>query len=284
METKANEFGGQWTRDKIEVFIKYAKAYLTIMKDRPYYKLLYFDGFAGSGQIMPEANDLDLINSAAVEILQIDSPRSFDLYYFVEKNKGNADSLQKTIATHFPQKLRVAHVVAEDCNVKIADMAEFLNSEKGKKYRTLAFLDPYGMQINWATVEMLRGLPMDVWMLVPTAIGVGRQLRRDAQISEANMDRLVQFFDLPKEELMRTFYKEDVTPLFPELSKLTKESDINHKIVQLYQKRLETVFKTVSEPLVMRNSAGFIMYHFMLCTNITSANRIANDIVKKYRN
>ena len=44
-----NEFGGDWTKTKIEILVEYAKAYLQIMSKRTYFKLLYFDGFAGSG-------------------------------------------------------------------------------------------------------------------------------------------------------------------------------------------------------------------------------------------
>ena len=49
-----NNFGGDWTESKIEILVEYAKAYLTIMNiyaHRYDWKLLYFDGFAGSGSI-----------------------------------------------------------------------------------------------------------------------------------------------------------------------------------------------------------------------------------------
>ena len=45
-------WGGRWTDEKLDAFEKYVRAYLTIMnKYRHQYgwKLLYFDGFAGSG-------------------------------------------------------------------------------------------------------------------------------------------------------------------------------------------------------------------------------------------
>lgn len=54
-----NEFGGNWTKIKIEILVKYAKAYLTIMKSRTFFKLLYFDGFAGSGEIVKVADNRD---------------------------------------------------------------------------------------------------------------------------------------------------------------------------------------------------------------------------------
>jgi len=43
------EWGGKWTEKKLDAFAKYVSAYLTIMKRNPYWKTIYFDGFAGSG-------------------------------------------------------------------------------------------------------------------------------------------------------------------------------------------------------------------------------------------
>lgn len=78
-----NHFGGDWTKQKIEMVVDYAKAYLTIMNKYPQYKTLYFDGFAGSGLIKKE--QIEVIKGAAIRILEIDSPKIFDMYYFVEK-------------------------------------------------------------------------------------------------------------------------------------------------------------------------------------------------------
>ena len=45
-------WGGKWTEEKLDAFEKYVNAYLTIMnvyRDKYNWKLIYFDGFAGSG-------------------------------------------------------------------------------------------------------------------------------------------------------------------------------------------------------------------------------------------
>lgn len=47
-----NQFGGDWTRLKIEMLVEYAKAYLVIMNKHSYWRTLYFDGFAGTGFII----------------------------------------------------------------------------------------------------------------------------------------------------------------------------------------------------------------------------------------
>ncbi|RLD59985.1 MAG: hypothetical protein DRJ01_10465 [Bacteroidetes bacterium] len=45
----SGDWGGPWTEKKLEAFSKYVWSYLTIMKKFPYWKTIYFDGFAGSG-------------------------------------------------------------------------------------------------------------------------------------------------------------------------------------------------------------------------------------------
>ncbi len=60
-----NQFGGDWTKIKIEILVEYAKAYLTIMNTyakRFNWKLLHFDGFAGSGQIQTVTHDKRTLN------------------------------------------------------------------------------------------------------------------------------------------------------------------------------------------------------------------------------
>ena len=133
-----NKFGGDWTESKIEILVEYAVAYLTIMKKyaKQYgWKLLYFDGFAGSGFIKKGSKENQkLIVGAARRILEIETPRSFDMYYFVEKDEENVTSLESLTKGVFEGKN--IHVVNEDCNTKIEDMSRFLTSQKGKDYKT----------------------------------------------------------------------------------------------------------------------------------------------------
>ena len=46
-----NKFGGRWTEQKINILETYATQFLKVFKNKPNEKLLYFDGFAGSGEI-----------------------------------------------------------------------------------------------------------------------------------------------------------------------------------------------------------------------------------------
>ena len=276
-----NQFGGNWTEQKIEIVVAYAKAYLTVMNKYPQFNTLYFDGFAGSGSIIKERdNEIEIIKGAALRILEIDKPKSFDRYYFVEKEMKYKIELEKAIEQDFPNK--TFNVVCEDCNTKIIAMAKFL--KENKSYRVLAFVDPYGMAVNWSSIETLKGLGIDLWILVPTGIGVNRLLKKNGDISESWLKKLQNFLGVTKEEILEVFYKKfKQMHLFDSGVTLIKEEDAIHRIHKLYEQRLKTIFKMVSEPFILRNSSNSIMFHFMMATNNGAALNIANDVVKKYK-
>ncbi|MEO5595365.1 MAG: three-Cys-motif partner protein TcmP [Chitinophagaceae bacterium] len=279
------QFGGNWTEQKIEMIVGYAKAYLTIMNKYPQFKIMYFDGFAGSGDISrDDENEVEIIKGAAMRILEITNPKDFDIYYFVEKNEQNKQELQRKLVEKFNNKQQKWHVVNEDCNKKLLDMVEFLS--KNKNFRVLAFVDPFGMSLNWSSVEALKNLGVDLWILVPTGIGVNRLLVNDGNISDSWYSKLEKFLGVDREEIKKVFYK-SVTyhNLFDGITTIEyKENNSIQKIHKLYKERLLTVFKFVSDAFVMRNSTNSIMYHFMMATNNSAALKIANDIVKpKYK-
>ncbi|MFT4024564.1 MAG: three-Cys-motif partner protein TcmP [Flavihumibacter sp.] len=280
-----NQFGGNWTENKIEIIVEYAKAYLAIMNvhaAKNNWKLLYFDGFAGSGFIKnTNKENQKTIVGAAKRVLDITAPRSFDEYYFVEKDVANADSLKDNTQQAFPDKK--IHIANTDCNEKILSMSRFLLSDKGKNYKVLAFIDPCGMQLNWHSLEALQQRSVDVWVLVPTGMGVNRLLKKDSKISDAWVAKLETFLGMTKEEILAYFYKEKVShTLFGEELSTSKEEKAVEKSALLYKERLAELFKFVSEPYVLKNKSNAVLFHFFMASNNQSAVKIANDIIKKF--
>lgn len=280
-----NNFGGDWTEAKIEILVEYAKAYLTIMNkfaDQYRWKLMYFDGFAGSGFIK-KGNDENrqLIIGAAKRILELDKPRAFDRYYFVEKESQNANELIKNTKDLYPHKL--INIASTDCNEKIESMGSFLKSPKGKQYKVLAYIDPCGMQLNWKSLAALQKLKVDVWILVPTGMGVNRLLKNDGKISDAWLERLETFLGMEKKEILDYFYSQTVVPtLFGDEIVTTKEDKAIEKSAQLYQERLNQLFQYVSNPYILKNKSNSIMFHFFMASNNRQAINVANDITNKY--
>jgi three-Cys-motif partner protein len=275
-----NNFGGNWTKIKIEILVEYAQAYLKIMKGRNFYKLMYFDGFAGSGFIIKDKKlDVDVTVGAARRIIEISEPRPFDSYYFVEKDAKNFELLEENTKNAFPKKK--IYTVCDDCNKKLIDLSNFLRDPKNKNVRTLAYVDPCGMQVEWRSIESLRGLPIDMWILVPTGLGVNRLLKKNGKISDSWLEKLEIFLGLTREEIESKFYKKSAT-LFDEITHIEKEKDAIEKSAKLYQSRLKHVFEYVSKPYELKNSSNSVMYHLFLTSNNKTAEKIGSEIVKKY--
>jgi three-Cys-motif partner protein len=254
---------------------------MQIMKGKPW-KLIYFDGFAGSGNIQTKKETEEVIEGTARHVLSFDEPRKFDFYYFVEKDLDNAQLLQRIINKEFPG-LTDKSVVAggDDCNQKLQDMAGFLKSPKGKNYKAIAFIDPYGMQVKWNALDSLKSLGVDLWILVPTGIGINRLLKKKEKSDQVWFETLGKFFGLDPKEIEERFYYEDPQmDLFGE-RKFKKIENAVEVAAALYQERLKTVFKYVSEPLPLRNSTNAVLFHFMSASNVPVAVKIANDIIKK---
>lgn len=280
-----NQFGGDWTKMKIEMLVEYAQAYLTIMKKYPYWRTLYFDGFAGTGFIINDKAELPEVTiGAARRIVEIDSPKSFDGYYFVEKDPANYEMLKETTQNEFPDK--TIFVVQEDCNVKLKAMADHIKKPKQKRDfdKVLAYIDPCGMQLEWSSLEALEGIGADAWILVPTGMGVNRLLKKDGQMTKAWLNRLELFLGMDEQEIKSYFFLEKTeTTLFGEWKKVTKTEKAIEQAAKLYKNRLGNIFKYVTEPMILKNDRNSTMYHLIFVSNNAAALNIANDIIKKYK-
>ena len=277
-----NLSSGSWTDQKIDIVVEYTKAYLKRRKSIRCWKLLYFDGFAGSGKTgrQQKSGEKDIIEKAAKRILSINKPRPFDMYYFVEKKKNFVDKLEKTIDTEFHSKKLISFVETGDCNMKLKDIAAFLKV-KGPDYKVLAFIDPCGMQLKWDSIQCLKGLRIDMWILVPLGMGVNRLLKKDGNISDTWMKKLQEFLGLSAPEIKKAFYEDQpVLPLFGKETEAVKKEKTIEIAGNLYRKRLKKVFKHVSKPFLLVNKKHNIMYHFILGSNGRTAVRIANDLIK----
>lgn len=163
----------------------------------------------------------------------------------------------------------------------MVDLGNFLRDPTNKYIRTLAYIDPCGMQVEWESIASLKGLSLDMWILVPTGLGVNRLLKKNGQISESWMDKLKLFLGLTEKEILHRFYKKSQT-LFEDIEFVEKEKDAIENSAILYQSRLNEVFEYVSEPYELKNSSNSIMYHLFLTSNNKIAEKIGSEIVKKY--
>lgn len=303
MATKNIDWGGQWTEEKLDAFEKYVKAYLTILnkyRDKYHWPVFYFDGFAGSGTREADSNteDIKLENElfggntsaeeravyqgAAERIVSLEGKgvQSFDRYYFIDKSKEVCDELKAKLSKYNVSGLE--YFLPMDANDAVK---QFAGKVQKTNARALIFIDPFGMQLNWESIESLKGLPVDLWILVPTGVIINRLLEKnyDPEKGFIHAGKLTSFFGMTAAEIQKVFYREEhEATLFGEQDIITKKENPIEKIANLYVTRLKTIFQKVTpKPLILRNNHNLPIYHFVFASNNAAAMKIAQEIIDK---
>jgi len=291
MATNKNTWGGTWTEKKLDAFEKYVNAYLTIMnkyRDKFSWKLIYFDAFAGSGArenicdnktaIKPifdiQSEEISVYKGAAERVLNIQQ-RGFDYYYFIDKDEVSNNNLEQKLKLFKTSKMLVFRA-KEDGNEQIKQLSEALQD---KSYKALVLLDPFGMQVDWKSIELLKNTGTDLWILIPTGVIVNRLLDKKGKLT--HIDKLVSFFGLSEEEIRNYFYQAmKETTLFGEETIILKCEQAIRKIAELYISRLKNIFKEVTEhPLELKNTRNCPIFHFAFASNNVNAKKIAKQII-----
>lgn len=292
-EPSNDRWGGPWTEKKLNAFSKYVWSYLTIMKKFPYWETIYFDGFAGSGskekeekvelytQLEITEEEEKTYKGAAERVLTLENNLAFNYYYFIDKNESSLKKLENKLNEKVDLTDKKLVYKSGDANQWIIELAKALKTKtKTKQFAALIFLDPFGMQINWQSIEELKGTRSDIWILIPTGVIVNRLLDKKGQLKY--MDKLKSFFGLTEEEIKNEFYKIETVPtLFGDTEQITKITKPIEKIAKLYAQRLGTIWENVSEnPLRLDNKNGVPIFHFVFASNNINAMKIANQIIK----
>ena len=289
------DWGGEWTDQKLRAFEKYVKTYLKIMnvrREKNRWKLVYFDAFAGSGvreTVNPseqqrrftefgiEPDECTVYKGAAERVLSIEMP-GFDYYYFIDRDESANKTLRKKLLGGDTDDPRLQFRPG-DANDYIARLGNHL--QNNKHYKALVLLDPFGMQINWEALTHLRGTSTDLWVLVPSGMIIGRLLKKDGTLKYPKL--LTNYFGFSEQEILTCFYSEKTEKtLFGTETKRSKIEKPTRRIAEIYAERLQNVFKhVVEEPMVLRNSRGVPIYHFVFASNNQTATKIANHIIGK---
>ena len=168
-----------------------------------------------------------------------------------------------------------------DANLEVMKMAGYMRSHPEAK--VLCLLDPYGMSVKWGTINALAGTGIDLWILVPTGMIVNRLFQKNGILRYPG--KLEEFFGLPRQALQERFYVQETSQLAcfeAGSSEVRKRENSINEIINVYCEQLGTLFKFVThEPLVMRNSNGLPIFHFVCASNNLAAVDIAQQIFDK---
>ena len=115
----------------------------------------------------------------------------------------------------------------EEANGYLKDLC----GKNWRAHRALVFLDPYGMQVEWKTIESIAQTEaIDLWLLFPIGT-VNRLLKRNGEIRPSIREKLNLFFG--NEQWFEVFYRlAQRIPIFNEDEQWEKTGDIFSEIEQ----------------------------------------------------
>lgn len=286
-----HEFGDQHTELKLSIVEKYLKFFTKALTGK-FDELWYIDAFAGTGSrtVRFEERPPGLLDAGEPERVErrrgsakiaIDVLPPFDFVVFIENKPSYFAALEQLAANHLGRQIVVIKNDANDAlNSLIAN-----NSWRSK--RAVLFLDPYGMQLEWSTLEKVAATKaIDVWFLFPLS-GLYRQATRDlADIDQHKRAALTRMFgsDAWEEELYPKTVRED---LFDGLTENPRQRAADVAGLEAYAKsRLETIFAAVLKPLPLPLHERPQRFSLFFCISnddpkaIGLASRVANQILK----
>ncbi|NLH79080.1 MAG: three-Cys-motif partner protein TcmP [Acidobacteria bacterium] len=302
--TPVSRYGGDWTERKLEALRKYLEAYMTIFTKNQWakrYHTIYFDAFAGCGyrskkkrkapekKASSECLFLDGIELAEADefrkgspAVALSIPNPFGSYVFNDISPSAIRGLEE-LRSQFPLLADRITLMSSEANRSVID---FCASTDWKKNRAVLFLDPFGMQVEWATLEKVAITEaIDLWLLFPLGQSVVRMLTKDEAPPDDWATCLTKLFGT--DEWRTTFYsrESDQGDLF-DTSGPERRCCSLQDIERYFIGRLKSIFKGVVEkPMYLRNSKEVPL--FLLCfaagneRGSMTAIKMASDIMGK---
>lgn len=273
--------GGPWTTKKLAKVREYLVAYQNVMLNNSWARTVYIDAFSGSGAVMLRGATAPTDGSA---LQAIGLSRPFSEYHLIDKAKPLA-RLRKQVEERYHDRLERVRTHVGDVNEVLPVLLRSLTS----KHRAVAFIDPYGMQLDWTTLQSIAACPkVDLWLLVPTGIGLQRVATKNrANMPSAWQKRVDRF--LGDSSWREAWYAPSrQTKLFgdpPDTIKTATLETIDRDV----QSRLRRIFPKggVAENVLHLRDGTRVLYSLMFaCSNPSpkaqaASMRIANALLKE---
>jgi len=264
---------GRWSVDKLDLLKKYLKAYLQVLKNEPWCRgYEYIDGFAGTGK--PKSRDEQrYIDGSPRVALELTPP--FIKYHFIESSNWRLEELER-LKTEFQG--REIEVYPGDCNeILRRRIVPSLPYDSFK--RAIAFLDPFGMQLEWETLQRIADARTIEVFLNFSVMAINRNVRRrhKEDISATVKERMNRFWGT--EDWVAELYEEKTTLFGPQAVRIQRTGK---DLGQRFRKRLEELFPHCTVPVLMTNSKNAPLYCLIFGGHNPTGARIANDIFGRF--
>ncbi len=282
-------FGGPWSLIKADLVEKYLRFFNTALKNQNFERV-YIDAFAGSGTFSyvdeaplpdlfgPRDEQQDVHAGSALRALRVDPP--FHRIIFIEKQKQNVVALQKVIDETGSSAARVERGDANDV------LRALCRPGGWKDRRGVIFLDPFGMKVEWNTLQLIAATrALDVWLLFPLS-GLIRNLPLSAKRLDAGKHAAVSRV-LGTDAWFEEFYKPQPTLWGAgESPSEARRAATVDQIEGYVKNRLKEIFPHVEAPKRMARGNQPLFSLFFAVSNpspgaISLARKGASHILKR---
>ncbi|WP_020558847.1 three-Cys-motif partner protein TcmP [Thiofilum flexile] len=300
----AHKFGGAWTEIKLAILRDYLSFYTKALQYQPTrenpFQLMYIDAFAGTGereQIIQEAaplfneeKEVDILDGSAR--IALATQPAFASYHFIEKKKKHYERLQEIVQSeeykHLKDRIKLYHA---DANNQLSSIIHtYLMGRASYLTRAVLFLDPYGLGVEWSTLQQINATEKtDLWFLFSLS-----GLYRNTSIEFDNIEnykkqRINTIFGT--DEWQRIFYSNEYTDkqgdLFGGFSNKTTRTASIKELENYVHQRLSSLFHYVAQPVPLPVT-GVQQFSLFLCVSNKGqkatdlAKRVANDIIRNH--
>jgi three-Cys-motif partner protein len=269
---------GIWTEIKLQIIREYASAYTTILKEKPWCRsYAYIDAFAGPGEFISKEDRKRTIPGSPVNALDIQN--KFTEYHFIDIDRSKIEQLQKLVVGKPEFKTVRFHIGDANPILRETILPHF---QYGSFKRALCILDPYGVDIEWTTIESIgKAKTIDVFLNFPLM-----DINRNAALKTleaANPEEGARLTKIWGDESWKTLAYVQQDQLFsPPV--LIKKGDGNETLKRGFGERLKKVagFEFVPEPILMTNMQAGPLYFLFFASHQPVAQGIAEDILRKW--
>lgn len=240
-------FVGAHTVLKLDALEAYLKAFLTAFKNKAWAHTIYFDAFAGTGELPTKMHgdelqlgddERKLIQGSAKRALALELP--FGEYVFVEKSRGKARELEARLKSEHSARSDRIRVLNDDANEALRALC---TTRDWKVTRAVVFLDPFGSQVDWHTLEMLgRTKAIDLWYLFPAGLSVSRQIGNKGTVHKTHEEALDRILGTSEWRQRFLEQRSAVPDLFGEASGVNEKTATPESVTEFMRERLDRAF------------------------------------------
>lgn len=287
----AHVFGGPDTTKKLRCLQEYLQAFSVALRNQNF-ACIYIDAFAGSGSRTEVRPALPLFGPEFAEQEEITTPGSARLaleidppmntLVFIEQEGSRFAELQAMAAEYPERAIILRQGDANELVQRLCARTRWRGSGTvGRGIRGVVFLDPYGMEVSWSTVEAIaKTQALDCWYFFPLS-GLYRNAPHDPKRQDASKQAILDRV-LGATDWRERWYDHHASPkdMFETKEQAIRRTDID--AIEMYVKeRLATAFKgAVLDPIRLhhKNGAPLASLFFAVSNTSPAAVKLATEI------